>query len=89
MQAPSSPFTSRRGKDYQVVIQTWHNLIMRGKHKPQRIRMYRDPFTLVRIVLLDEDGQPRFKHPLWLLVVGERRHELESEPDLPGLCPTQ
>ncbi len=73
------PFTSRRGKDYQVVIQAWHNLIMRGKHKPQRIRMYRHPFTLVRIVLLDEDEQPRFKHPLWLLVVGERRHELELE----------
>lgn len=73
------PFTSRRGKDYQVVIQAWHNLIMRGKHKPQRIRMYRHPFSLVRIELLVEDGQPRFKHPLWVLVVGERRHELELE----------
>lgn len=73
------PFTSRRGKDYQVVIQAWHNLIMRGQHKPQRIRMYRHPFTLVRIVLLDEDGQARFKHPLWLLVLGERRYELELE----------
>jgi hypothetical protein len=73
------PFTSRRGKAYQVSIQAWHNLIMRGQHKPHRIRMYDYPFTLVRIVLLDEDGQPRFKHPLWLLVVAERRRELSLE----------
>ena len=36
-------------------------------------------FTLVRIMLLDEGGQSCFKHPLWLLVVGERRHELSLE----------
>lgn len=78
-EASRLPFTSRRGRNYQVVIQAWHNLIMRGKHKPQRIRMYKHPFTLVRIELLDEDGQPRFKHPLWLLVVGEQRHELGLE----------
>lgn len=72
-------FTSRRGREYQVEIQAWHILIMKGKNKPKRIRMHDHPFTLVRIVLLDEDGQPRFKHPLWLLVVGERRHELSLE----------
>jgi len=52
---------------------------MRGKNKPKRIRMYNYPFTLVRIVLLDADGQSRFKHPLWLLVVGPRRLELNLE----------
>jgi hypothetical protein len=70
------PFTSRSGSQYQVTIQAWHNLIMRGKHKPQRLRMYQYPFTLVRVEVLNDDGQPRFKHPIWLLVVGERRHEL-------------
>jgi hypothetical protein len=73
------PVTSRRGRHGQVIIQAWHNLIMKGKHKPRRLRMYDYPFTLVRIVLLDEDGQPLFKHPLWLLLVGERRHELSLE----------
>jgi len=70
------PFTSRRGHQYTVVIQAWHNMLMRGRRKPKPLRMYEHPFTLVRIVLLDEDGQPAFKRPLWLLVVGERRHEL-------------
>ena len=78
-EATSLPFISRRGARYQVVLQAWHNLIMQGKHKPTRIRMHAHPFTLVRITLLDEDGQPRFKHPLWLLVVGEHRHELSLE----------
>ena len=75
-EAITLPFTSRRGRTYQVGIQAWQNLIMKGRNKPRRIRMYDYPFTLVRIVLLDEEGQLRFKHPLWLLVVGERRHEL-------------
>jgi hypothetical protein len=73
------PFTSRRGREYQVEIQSWGDLIMKGKNKPKRIRMYNYPFRLVRIVLLDEEGRQRFKHPLWLLVVGERRNELRLE----------
>jgi hypothetical protein len=73
------PFESHRGRTYQVSIQVWHNMLMRGKNKPRRIRMYKYPFSLVRIVLLDEDGQPAFKHPLWLLVVGKRRHDLSLE----------
>ena len=52
---------------------------MPGKNKPTRLRMSNYPFTLVRIMLLDETGQSRFKHPLWLLVVGKRRYELSLE----------
>ena len=47
-----------------------------GKNKPIRLPMHEHPFTLVRIVRYDEDGKPAFKHPLWLIVMGERRHEL-------------
>jgi len=68
--------TSRRGKVYQVEVQAWHNLLMHGKNKPVRLPMHEHPFTLVRIVRYDEDGKPAFKHPLWLIVMGERRHEL-------------
>jgi len=73
------PFTSRRGHHYQIDMRAWHNMIMPGKVKPVRIRMHRYPFTLVRIVVLDQDEKPIYQHPLWLLVVGERRHELELE----------
>ncbi len=68
--------TSQRGKRSRVEIQAWHNLLMRGQHEPVRLPMHRYPFTLVRIVRYDEQGQPLDKHPLWLLVMGDRRHEL-------------
>lgn len=72
----SLPFKRRRGKASQIRLQAWHNLIMQGKNKPKRIRMSDYPFTLIRIVVLDEAGQPCFQQPLWVLVVGERRSEL-------------
>lgn len=68
--------TSRRGKVYRVEIQAWHNLVMPGKYKPERLPMHKYPFTLVRIVRYDEEGNEAFKHPLWLIIMGERRHEL-------------
>ena len=71
--------TSRRGKVYRIEIQAWHNLLMTGKHKPKRLPMHKHPFTLVRIVRYDEDGNEVFKHPLWLIVMGARRHELTLE----------
>ncbi|RIK24826.1 MAG: hypothetical protein DCC55_41045 [Chloroflexi bacterium] len=68
--------TSRRGKRQRVELQAWHNLLMRGKQKPQRLPMHTYPFTLVRIVRYDEEGNPLYKRPLWLLVMGDRRDEL-------------
>jgi len=56
--------TSRRGKVYKVKIQVWHNLLMKGKNKPERLPMHEHPFTLVRIVRYDEEGNEAFKHPL-------------------------
>ena len=67
--------SSRRGKVYRVVVEAWHNKLMPGKNKP-KLPMHQHPFTLVRIVRYDREGNAAFKHPLWLLVMGDRRHEL-------------
>ena len=79
-QAPDETLTrtevSRRGKRYRVEIQAWHNLLMRGKRAPKPRPMQRYPFTLVRIVRYDEQGCQVAKRPLWLIVIGPRRHEL-------------
>jgi hypothetical protein len=72
----TTTFVSRRGKAYRVEMQAWHNMLMRGKRKPELLPMHRYPFTLVRIVLYDQEGTQVFRHPLWLIVIGERRHEL-------------
>lgn len=71
--------TSRRGNRQRVEIQAWHNLLMRGKQKPA-LPMHTYPFTLVRIMRYDEEGNPLYKRPLWLLVMGDRRDELTLMP---------
>jgi len=68
--------TSCRGRTFTVVIQAWHNMLMRGKRKPYPMPMHQYPFTLVRICLYDEHGKLALRRPLWLLVVSKRRHEL-------------
>jgi hypothetical protein len=70
--------TSHRGRTYRVVIQAWHNMLMHGKYKPQRLPMHQHAFTLVRVCLYDEQGQPAFCHSLWLIAIGERRHQLSA-----------
>jgi hypothetical protein len=69
----TTTFTTKKGRTYRLQLQGWHNLLMRGKRD---LPMHRYPFTLVRAVVLDEQGQPMFKHALWLIVMGERRSEL-------------
>jgi hypothetical protein len=66
-------FTTQRGRTYRVQLLGWHNLLMRGK---QTLPMHRYPFTLLRAVVLDEQGQPVFHRALWLLVFGARRGDL-------------
>jgi len=66
-------FTTRKGRVYRVQLEGWCNLLMTGK---QDLPMHQHPFTLIRVRVLDEQGNPVFKHALWLMVIGERRHEL-------------
>lgn len=70
---------SRRGKRYRLEVKAWHNMLMPGKNKPKRIPMERYPFTLVRIVRYDEKGKLACRRPMWLLVIGQCRHELTAE----------
>ena len=67
---------SLSGKTYPVQIEAWNNLLMPGKCKPVPLPMHLHPFTLVRIRLLNAQGEPAFQRPLWLIVMGERRGEL-------------
>jgi len=72
----SIPGVSRRGKPYRTEIWAWQDLVMRGRCKPTRLPMQQHPFTLVRIIRYNEQNEPVFKKPLWLIVIGEQRHRL-------------
>jgi hypothetical protein len=73
-----SRHVSRRGKHYRVELQTWSNCVMRGQRKPEVLPMQEYPFTLVRVMFSDQAGQAAFRRPLWLIVVGQRRHDLNA-----------
>jgi len=69
----TTTWTTKRGATHQVQLQAWTNLLMRGK---RGLPMHRYPFTLIRGVVRDAQGQPVFSRPLWLIVLGERRGEV-------------
>ena len=66
-------FTTRKGRVYTVHIEGWHDMLLRGK---QGLPMHEHPFTLVRVRVLNDQGQLVFQRPLWLIVFGPRRKEL-------------
>lgn len=72
-QTVETTYTSRRGRIYKVEIQAWYDLLMRGTREHA---MHGQLLTLVRMRLLNADGQPAFKRDLWLVVLGARRREL-------------
>jgi hypothetical protein len=68
--------TSRRGRVYQVKVEAWHDMLMRGKRKPIYIPMHRYPFTLARICLYNANGILAYPQALWVIVMGEKRRAL-------------
>lgn len=67
---------NQRGQQYRVEIQAWHNLLMRGKQKPEVLPMHRYPFTLIRVQVYRADGTPLYRRDLWLILMGARRAEV-------------
>jgi hypothetical protein len=56
-----------------VKVSCWENMLMRGDRKHD---MSQHPVRLLKIELLNRDGKPLYKKPLWLVVSGKRRTEL-------------
>ncbi len=68
--------TNRDGHTYRVQLEGWYDLLMRGTRE---YPMHQHPFTLIRARLFNEKGEQVFQHPLWLSVMGQRRHELSLQ----------
>ena len=66
--------TTARGRLLHVNLQAWSEMLMRGtKDCP----MHLHPFTLLRVYLTDAaTGKAVFQRPMWLIVIGQRRHEI-------------
>lgn len=72
-QQATTEWISRRGKKYLVTIDVWNNMLLRGSRS---FRSSEHPMNVIRITVIDEDGKPLYKRPLWLAVFGKRRHEI-------------
>ena len=48
--------------------------------------MQQRPFDLIRAMVTDAQGQPLFRRPLWLLVLGSRRREISLIPAYQAYC---
>jgi hypothetical protein len=68
--------TTRRGRQLTIEIKGWHNLLMRGTRD---CPMHQTPFTLMQIVVTDTCGKLVFTRPMWLIVIGNRRHQLSPK----------
>ena len=72
-QVQETTFTTRKKRTYRVRLEGWYNLSMRGK---KGFPMHKHPFTFIRVRVLDEQGHSVHQRTMWLIVMGERRHEL-------------
>ena len=67
-------YQTQKGRKIDVTLTAWHNLLMRGS---KALPAHQCPFTLLRIVSMDAEGNTIFK-PMWLIVMGERRSEISD-----------
>jgi hypothetical protein len=83
LQEPSEPdleevttMITRKGKECQVLLQRWNDVIMQGS-KAERTHSH--PFDLLKVTVTDKKGKPVYRRPLWLIIVGARRREVRSK----------
>lgn len=72
-QPATTTWVSAKGQHYQVQIECWNDVLLRGSRK---FRSEKHPINLLKITVTDEQGQQLFKRPLMLGVSGRRRSEL-------------
>lgn len=66
-------WVTRTGKTHTMTIRSWQDVLLRGSRD---FRASQHPLTLIQIYVTNEFGEPVFKRPLWLGVLGKRRHEI-------------
>jgi Transposase DDE domain len=83
LQAPSEPdleevttMTTRKGRECQVLLQRWNDIVMRGSKEE---RTHEHPFDLLKVTVTDKKGKPVYRRPLWVIIVGTKRREVRSK----------
>ena len=64
---------TRTGNTHFVKIGAWENMLIRGSRK---YRSAEHPMTLIKISIVDENGDLVFKKPLWIAIFGGLRDKI-------------
>jgi len=65
--------TTPHGKQRTVKLEAWNDMLVRGG---DGFNSDKHPFTLVKVTMLNSDGNEIYNKPMWLMAQGERRAEL-------------
>jgi hypothetical protein len=68
--------TTRKGRECQVLLQRWNDVIMQGS-KEERTHEY--PFDLLRVIVTDKQGKQIYRRPLWVMIAGIKRRDVKSK----------
>ena len=70
LQDPSEPdleeittMITRKGRECQVLLQRWDDIIMQGSKEE---RTHEHPFDLLKVTVTDKHGKPVYRRPLWV-----------------------
>jgi hypothetical protein len=66
---------NHQGQQESISISVWKNQCVRGS---RQFKGYENPMTIFKITIIDDQGNARYKNPMWLAVAGQRRHELSA-----------
>lgn len=72
-----------QGKTYTARIKLWKDMLIRGS---KDFKSSEHPINALQIIVTNEDGTEVFKRPLWLAILGERRHEIDIKDAYCGYC---
>ncbi|MDA1197323.1 MAG: hypothetical protein O2779_05165 [Nanoarchaeota archaeon] len=83
MKDPSQPdleeittMVTRRGRRHQVFLERWNDVIVQGSNDE---RTHEHPFDLLRVKVIDKNGKPVYRRPLWLMITGLKRKKVSSK----------
>lgn len=66
---------TKKGKQHSVNIKLWQDVLLRGSRD---FHSSKHPLNIVQITVTNNKGESVFKKPMWLAIMGDRRHEVSA-----------
>ncbi len=68
--------TTGKGRECQVLLQRWNDVLMQGSKEE---RTHEHPFDLMRVTVTDKKGKAVYRRPLWVMIAGVKRRDIKSK----------